>query len=65
MSLSQRIAEQQKCAVVACDRHRGEDSLFCAEHLTAMWRNQLTRQTDGSFVPMRRWTPKDLTRSAA
>jgi len=65
VTLSERIAERESCAVVACDRHRQRDSLFCAEHLNDMWANRLTRQEDGTFIPAKRWIPRDMTRSAA
>jgi len=65
MTLRERIAATEGCAVVGCERHRTTDSLFCADHLNDMWANRLTRQDDGSFIPARRWVPRDLTRSAA
>lgn len=64
MSLTSRIAAQA-CAVVGCDRHRADDSLVCSDHLAAMWANRLTRQPDGSFVPARRFLPRDMTQVRA
>ena len=52
MTLTDRI-HATECRVVACQRHRVPDSLFCGEHLTAMWRNRLDRQPDGTYTPRR------------
>lgn len=69
MTLAERIAEREKCAVAGCDRHREADSLFCREHLNDMWANRLHREPDGTFVyslPFRgRLAAKDYTGSAA
>lgn len=61
MTLSERIAAANRCAVVACQRGRTRDSLFCRDHLNEMWANRLTRQPDGSFVPARRFAARDET----
>lgn len=63
-SLTERIAAQA-CAVVGCDRHRACGSLVCRDHIAEMWANRLTRQPDGSFVPARRFLPRDFTQSPA
>lgn len=63
MTLLERIAARETCAVVACDRHRTDSSLFCHEHLNDMWANRLDRQADGTFVvtgPNWRFTAKEL-----
>lgn len=60
MSLTERIAARS-CAVVDCSRHRATDSLVCSDHLAAMWANRLDRKPDGTFVPRRRFAPRDLT----
>lgn len=65
MSLLDRIAAHESCAVVACNRHREPDSLFCKSHLADMWANRLDRLPDGTFDEKRRFTPKDTTRSSA
>jgi hypothetical protein len=64
MTLTERLAAQN-CAVVGCERHRADDSLVCSDHLREMWANRLVRQPDGTFVPARRFIPRDFTRSVA
>jgi hypothetical protein len=65
MTLTERIAEHETCAVVGCSRHRTPDSLFCTDHLREMWANRLDRQPDGTFVARRRFVARDFTRSVA
>jgi hypothetical protein len=59
-SLAARIAARESCAVVACERRRVPDSLFCHEHLTDMWSNRLDRQPDGSYLPRLRLTTRGV-----
>lgn len=61
MTLSERIAAHNRCAVVECQRGRMADSLFCRSHLDEMWLNRLVRQPDGTYLPVRFVRARDLT----
>ncbi len=61
MTLSERIALANRCAVVGCERGRQRDSLFCRSHLDDMWSNRLDRLPDGTFVSRRSFPVRDLT----
>lgn len=62
MSLLERVRQAETCRVVDCDRHRAPDALVCADDLTELWRNRLTRQPDGTFTRRRAFAARDLTR---
>jgi hypothetical protein len=57
-----------RCAVVDCERERAPDAAVCREDLNALWRHELARQPDGTFLRRRTFAARDLTgaiRSAA
>lgn len=60
-TLSERIAERNRCAVVDCKRGRQRDSLFCEDHVNEMWMNRLVRQPDGSYLPVRFVRARDMS----
>lgn len=64
MTLLARI-HANRCAVVDCTRVRMDDAEVCRDHMNALWRHQLDRQPDGSYVTRRTFVARDETRRAA
>ena len=67
MSLLERY-RANLCAHVDCDEPRSPDAAVCGRHLIELNANRLDRLEDGTFVPRRRFAPRDFTaqiRSAA
>lgn len=62
MSLLDRVQANETCVVVGCDRQRVPDSKCCRDDLNALWRNELTRQPDGTYLRRRTFAARDLTR---
>lgn len=55
------LLDRMTCRVQGCQRHRAPDALVCSDHLTAMWRNQLDRQPDGTYTARRVFPVRDMT----
>lgn len=67
MNLTERIAKAA-CRHVECSEERVPGSLLCGPHLTDDYMGRLDKLPDGTFVPRRRFVPRDRTgelRSAA
>lgn len=60
MSLLERY-RANLCAHVDCDEPRCPDAALCGRHLVDLRRNLLDRLDDGTFIPRRRFAPRDLT----
>lgn len=63
MTLLDRIAAR-RCAVVGCTRERVADAQVCRDDMRELWANRLDRQTDGTYLRRRTFTPRDLTWAA-
>lgn len=66
MSLLERYRANQ-CAVRDCVEPRSPDAAVCSDHLNTLYRRELARMDDGTYVE-RRFLPRDFTepgRSAA
>lgn len=64
MTLLSRV-HATRCAVVECTRVRMGDAEVCRDCMNRLWRHELDRQPDGSYIARRRFVARDLTRSAA
>lgn len=67
MSLLERIAAT-RCARVGCNEPRMRDAELCCDDVNRLWRHELDRLADGTYVERRRFAARDLTpgiRSAA
>lgn len=53
--------QANKCAVVDCNEHRDDGSLFCGKHLADMKQGRFIQLADGSFVERRQFRPMDRT----
>lgn len=60
MTLLERIAARL-CAFEECIEDKTADAQVCPRHLAMLWRNELDRHEDGTYVARRRFAPRDLT----
>lgn len=59
-SLLERIAAR-RCSMEDCTEDRTADAQLCPRHLASLWRNELDRHADGTYVARRRFAPRDET----
>ena len=65
MSLLDRTIAAEKCLVRGCQRKRAPEAQVCEADLELLWRNQLDRLADGSFIGRRQFLARDTTMRGA